>query len=143
MKIQSLRKMRSRKGFSLVELLVVIAVIGIIAAIALPGMSGIFDRSRITKNRRNAQAIVSTYNAARAAGVTYGGTALVVGSAANAQSVAAWFEQPRPGNGVNLASFFTVSMTPAEAGACSAYVSFDSDSGLLIYNAGGDGVSTT
>jgi type IV pilus assembly protein PilA len=143
MKIASIKK-SSKKGFSLVELLVVIAVIGIIAAIALPAMSGIFDRSRVSKNRRNAQSIVSTYNSARAAGVTYAGTALTAGSnVANAQNVATWFTTPRNGTGVNATSWFNVSLTAAEAGACSSYINYDAASGLLTYTAGGDGVSTT
>ena len=40
------RKQRNR-GFSLVELLVVIAVIGIIAAIAIPAMSGMNAQARV------------------------------------------------------------------------------------------------
>jgi type IV pilus assembly protein PilA len=66
--MKNLIKTNVKKGFSLVELLVVIAVIGVIAAIAIPAMSGIFGKSESAKVARNAQAIVSTFNAARAAG---------------------------------------------------------------------------
>jgi prepilin-type N-terminal cleavage/methylation domain-containing protein len=63
-------KTNMKKGFSLVELLVVIAVIGVIAAIAIPAMSGIFGKADSAKEKRNAQNLVSTFNAARAAGNT-------------------------------------------------------------------------
>ena len=66
--MKNLIKTNAKKGFSLVELLVVIAVIGVIAAIAIPAMSGIFGKSDAAKGKRNAQNIVSTFNAARAAG---------------------------------------------------------------------------
>ena len=68
--MKNLIKTNIKKGFSLVELLVVIAVIGVIAAIASPAMSGIFGKADSTKTRRNAQNIVGTFNAARAAGNT-------------------------------------------------------------------------
>lgn len=63
-------KIAKKKGFSLVELLVVIAVIGVIAAIAIPAMSGIFGQADTQKVNRNAQNIVASFNAARAAGNT-------------------------------------------------------------------------
>jgi prepilin-type N-terminal cleavage/methylation domain-containing protein len=58
-------------GFSLVELLVVIAVIGILAAVAIAAMSGIFTRAEEAKAKRQAQNIVTTYAAAKAAGATF------------------------------------------------------------------------
>ena len=57
-----------QRGFSLVELLVVIAVIAIIAAIAIPNIANITGSANASKDLRNAQSIVSTFNAARAAG---------------------------------------------------------------------------
>jgi prepilin-type N-terminal cleavage/methylation domain-containing protein len=129
---------------TLVELLVVIAVIGIIAAIAITPMAGIFETGRQSKNRRNAQSIVSTYNSARASGHVYAGAALTVGSnPANTQAVAAWFGTPRNGMGVNATNWFGISLTAAEAAACSSYVTYDTASGMLHYSAGGDGVATS
>lgn len=66
MKVQ-LKKVKTA-GFSLVELLVVIAVIGIMAAIAIPMISNINENATIAKNKRNAQNIASVFGAARAAG---------------------------------------------------------------------------
>lgn len=63
-------------GFSLVELLVVIAVIGLIAAIAIPQISKITDKAQIASDQRNAQNIVSVYGASLSAGATYSATTL-------------------------------------------------------------------
>ena len=57
-------------GFSLVEMLVVIAVIGIIAAIAVPMIGNITASAEANATRRNAQNVASIYSAALAAGYT-------------------------------------------------------------------------
>ena len=68
--MKNLIKTNAKKGFSLVELLVVIAVIGVIAAIAIPAMSGIFEKSDGAKSKRNAQSVASLYSSLRSAGAT-------------------------------------------------------------------------
>ena len=62
------KKKALNKGFSLVEMLVVIAVIGIIAAIAVPQIGRINESAKDATNRRNAQSIASIYASAQAAG---------------------------------------------------------------------------
>jgi len=55
-------------GFSLAELLVVIAVIGVMAAIAVPNIGSITSHAYYAKKERNAQNVAMVAASARAAG---------------------------------------------------------------------------
>lgn len=72
MKLKS--HLSSKGGFSLVEMLVVIAVIGIIAAIAVPNIGRINDSAKDATYRRNAQNLASVCASAQAAGLDFVGT---------------------------------------------------------------------
>ena len=63
-------RIKLHKGFSLVDILVVIAVITMMAEIAITAMSIFFVKADRSKNRRNAQNMEGTFCAARAAGDT-------------------------------------------------------------------------
>ncbi len=52
-------KRMNKKGFTLVELLIVIAVLGIIAAIAVPRMAGVTDAVKTSADEEQAKLIAS------------------------------------------------------------------------------------
>lgn len=55
--IKKLQALRAKKGFTLVELVVVIAIIGVLAAILVPTMIGVVQDSRITASNTIAEQI--------------------------------------------------------------------------------------
>lgn len=55
--IKKLQKLKAKKGFTLVELIVVIAIIGVLVAILVPTMLGYVENSRITSADQIAKTI--------------------------------------------------------------------------------------
>jgi len=139
------KKNITKAGFSLVEMLVVIAVIGIIAAIAVPNIGRINDSAKDARKRRNAQSVASIFSSAQAAGYDFskaGGVttgtvlaseALIIGAVITGASVT----DPGPFQG----TFFGVpGLSPTQAVSetlgAAQYITWDATTGMLLYTGG-------
>lgn len=66
MNIENIKKTRSERGFTIVELLIVIVVIGILAAIIIVAYNGVTNRAKASKAQSAAQTVIKkaeAYNA--------------------------------------------------------------------------------
>lgn len=119
-------KKNVKAGFSLVEMLVVIAVIGIIAAIAVPTIGSITQQANENKAKRNAQNLASIYSSALAAGASITGTTvadltdpLILGVKGADSFATTTFQVPN--------------LTGDDLTAARAFLAIDPNSGQLVY----------
>lgn len=65
-----MKKILTKKGFTLIELIVVIAILAILAAILIPSLTNYITQANISKNESSARAFYSEYMLDVASGVT-------------------------------------------------------------------------
>ena len=116
-------------GFSLVEMLVVIAVIGIIAAIAVPNIGKINASAAEAKDRRNAQNLASVFAAAQAVGLDF-----YIAGDEDATVAAIVAGGTVPDEGPFQGTFFGVpSLDASEQTGAMVYLGMDDTNDLLLY----------
>ncbi len=120
-----------KAGFSLVEMLVVIAIIGIIAAIAIPNIGNLNDSARDAAAKRNAQSVASVLNAAVAAGADLGtltdGASIIDKAEAGVS----------PADGAFQGKNFTSGeIDDDEEAKAASYLSWDGTNKQVVYDAG-------
>ncbi len=74
MTLNNIKTMKKDRGFTIVELLIVIVVIGILAAIVIVAYNGVQNRAKTTKAQTNASAVQKVAEAYNADNGVYPGT---------------------------------------------------------------------
>ncbi len=100
-----LSKIQSRKGFTLIELMIVVAIIGILAAIAIPNFLKFQLKSRTSEGRTNLGTIRTINEAFRAEWDWYAITAAYPAGVAPSAARNAWPIPPAPAGAFDLIGF--------------------------------------
>jgi prepilin-type N-terminal cleavage/methylation domain-containing protein len=120
---------RRRRGFSLVELLVVVALISSLGGVAYLSISGVTGGSRVVKSRENARIICSLYQSARSVGATF--------TANTKEGILDELIEGRNGAGAFATSMFQMPLADEEKAAALAYCRYDAAADMMQFDATG------
>ena len=108
MTLNNIKTLRKDRGFTIVELLIVIVIIAILAAITIVAYNGIQNRAKASSAQAAVNTVIKKAEAANAAGTTAGYPTATSGfSSTNAA------EADLSGSGVTLAAISAAPSTPA------------------------------
>ena len=116
-------KKTNNKGFSLVELIVVIAIMAVLIGVLAPTFTKYVEQSRRSTDIQNAEAIKTAMLAALADGeITGSGTSITVGKTSPAVCPSSITDVPTVQGSIDKGDPFTMDYD-ATAGTCKVYVS--------------------